>query len=231
MITLDPAKLAASGVSIASRSSASCQANNLTFPSGQLSDRRDEDPGLDDRPARRPSRRSRTSSSASAEPAPAAPAAPGRLRGPGASAAPVAPAAPTPITIGDLGTVEIDAVATTGYGRTNGKPSLTPDGHQDVRRQHRRRRRGRPGQARRDRRPPPGRADRHDRRPTCPTSSRSRATACSARAASGALFAVLTIFLFLFSLRSTIVAADQHPAVDPDRARDHAAHRDHASTS
>ena len=35
-VTLDPAKLAATGVSPASRSSASSQANNLTVPSGQL---------------------------------------------------------------------------------------------------------------------------------------------------------------------------------------------------
>ena len=36
-----------------------------------------------------------------------------------------APRRPTPVTIGDLGTVELDSIATTGYGRTNGQPALT----------------------------------------------------------------------------------------------------------
>ena len=58
---------------------------------------------------------------------------------------------------------------------------------------------------------PSGRADHHDRVATCPTSSRNRPTGSSAKAASGALFAILTIFLFLFSIRSTIVAAISIP--------------------
>jgi predicted Zn-dependent protease len=36
---------------------------------------------------------------------------------------PVAP--PTPVTLGELGTIELAGVATTGYARTNGQPALT----------------------------------------------------------------------------------------------------------
>ena len=46
---------------------------------------------------------------------------------------------------------------------------------------------------------------------TCPTSSRNRPTACVREGGLGALFAVLTIFLFLFSVRSTLVAAISIP--------------------
>ena len=35
------------------------------------------------------------------------------------------PPAPTPVTLGDIATVELAGVATTGYSRTNGEPSLT----------------------------------------------------------------------------------------------------------
>ena len=38
---------------------------------------------------------------------------------------PPPPPRPTPITLGELGTVELADVATTGYARTNGQPSLT----------------------------------------------------------------------------------------------------------
>ena len=43
----------------------------------------------------------------------------------------------------------------------------------------------------------------------------------------GALFAILTIFLFLFSIRSHDRRRGQHPALDPGRAGDHAADRHH----
>ena len=73
-----------------------------------------------------------------------------------------APAAPTPVTLGDLGTVEDAGVATTGFARTNGQPALTPDRHQDVDGQHR------PGRRRRSRRSSPRSARSH------PGRSRSR---------------------------------------------------------
>ena len=47
----------------------------------------------------------------------------------------------------------------------------------------------------------------------------------------GALFAILTIFLFLFSIRATLVAAVSIPLSILDRARDHADHRRSRSTS
>ena len=47
----------------------------------------------------------------------------------------------------------------------------------------------------------------------------------------GALFAIVTIFLFLFSVRSTLVAAISIPLSDPERARADAGRRDLPSTS
>ena len=158
LITLDPAKLAAAGIT-SQQIVGVLQANNLTLPSGQLPTDGSKIPvstiGTLDvgRADRGPRRRL---------PARAGRAGPPRPRPPAGSAAPssgpsvapsAAPVAPTPITIGDLGTVEPDAVATTGYGRTNGNPALTADRLQDLEREHGRGRRRRPGQARRDRQP------------------------------------------------------------------------------
>ena len=126
------------------------------------------------------------------------------------SAAPVAPAAPSPITIGDLGTVTTDAVATTGYGRTNGDPSLslsvtkTSDANtvavsaavteklDEI-------------------------AARHaDVLTVTIVSDLSDFIVESTdglirEGGLGALFAIITIFLFLFSVRSTLVAAVSIP--------------------
>jgi HAE1 family hydrophobic/amphiphilic exporter-1 len=111
VITLDPTKLAESGLS-AQQVIGVLQANNLTFPAGQL-----------------PSGSARIPVSTV-----------GRIqsidqvralivgvRGAGAPGqpAPSAPAAPTPVSIGDIGTVEIVETSTTGFARTNGNPSLT----------------------------------------------------------------------------------------------------------
>ena len=84
-------------------------------------------------------------------------------------------------------------------------------GDQDLDRQHGPGRGRRDRQARRAGRPARGRRHGRPSCPTCRRSSRSRATGCSARAAPGALFAVLTIFFFLSSLRSTLVAAVSIP--------------------
>ncbi len=100
-VTLDPAKLAAAGLST-QQVVAVLGANNLTLPSGQL-----------------PADGSRIPVSTI-----------GRL----ATAAEIealvvgyagTPPAKTPVTIADVGTVALDAVATTGFGRTNGQPALT----------------------------------------------------------------------------------------------------------
>ena len=100
-------------------------ANNVTFPSGQLSDDGTKIPV---------STIGQLTSEEAIEDlvvgfstpaiAPPVPVDPNASPAPAASA-PAAPAAPTPITIGDLGTVELVDVATTGFARTNGKPSLS----------------------------------------------------------------------------------------------------------
>ena len=118
-------------------------ANNLTFPSGQITTddrRRSRSPRS---AASAASRRSRTWWSAwppprrrrcagrrhggarpacgLRQPPPRSTRRLGRPRRPGRHAG----RRPTPVTIGDLGTVEIAGVATTGYARTDGKPSLS----------------------------------------------------------------------------------------------------------
>jgi HAE1 family hydrophobic/amphiphilic exporter-1 len=120
-VTLDPAKLAANGIS-SQQVVAVLGANNLTLPSGQL-----------------PADGSKIPVSTIGRLATIAevqglvvgyagvPAAAQPRTSPAASTAQssAAPAAPTPVTLEDLGTVELDEVAVTGYGRTNGQPALT----------------------------------------------------------------------------------------------------------
>ncbi len=111
-VTLDPEKLAKSGISV-QQIVGVLQANNLTFPSGQI-----------------PADGSKTPVSTI-----------GRFTSVdevanlvvgyagtpaiGGAAASAAPAPPKPVTLADLGKVELDSVATTGYGRTNAQPALT----------------------------------------------------------------------------------------------------------
>ena len=130
---------------------------------------------------------------------------------PGASPAPSAvPAAPKPITLADLGTVEPAVVATTGYGRTNGEQALTltvskasnantvevADAVQAKLTEI---------------------AGRHQGQLTVTTVADLSVFIKESRdglvreGGLGAIFAVLTIFLFLFSLRATIVAAISIP--------------------
>ena len=211
-VTLDPAKLAASGLSTQQVVS-TLQANNLTIPSGQL-----------------PADGSRTAVSTigrltSAEAiaglvvgyersAATTPGGPAASSAPGASAttpAPsTAPGARTPITLGGLGTVELESVATTGYGRTNGNPALTltvsktsnantvevADAVQAKLAEI---------------------AARHTTQLTVTTVQDLSVFIKESRdgllreGGLGAVFAILTIFLFLFSIRSTIVAAISIP--------------------
>ena len=214
LITLDPGGLAAKGVSVAQITGV-LTANNLTFPSGQLSDDGTKIPvstigshvGRAGRVARRRLRDSRAVD----------PAAPERRR-------PAAPAAPAPITIGDLGTVELVDVATTGYGRTDGQPSLslsvtkTSDANTVLVAEA--------VQAKLDEI-----AARHPGALTITTVSdlsdfiKESTDGLLREGGLGALFAILTIFLFLFSLRSTLVAAISIPLSDPDRPGGHAARR------
>ena len=228
VITLDPDKLVASGVSV-SQITGVLTANNLTFPSGQLSDEGTRIPV---------STIGRLTSVEEVEdlivgfsmPAaptvptvPTAPTAPGAspavapsgapVSAPPASAPPAsAPpaAAPTPITIADLGAVELVHVATTGFGRTDGAPSLslsvtkTSDANtvqvaedvvarlQEI-------------------------GARHPDLVVITTVSdlsdfiKESTDGLLKEGGLGAAFAVLTIFLFLWSLRSTVVAAISIP--------------------
>ena len=206
VVTLDPHKLATNGVTTAQVVGV-LQANNLTFPAGQLSDEGTRIPistigtltGAD---------QVRDLVVGYTKPAAAAPAA-----SPAAGASPAATppvAAPSPITIGDLGSVEDSAAATTGFGRTDGKPSLalsvtkTSDANTvDV--------------AAAVRTKLDEIAARHsDTMQVTIVSDLSDFITESTdgllrEGGLGAVFAVITIFLFLFSLRSTIVAAISIP--------------------
>ena len=126
VITLDPQEMAEAGVSM-QQAIGVLQANNITIPGGELPTDEARIPvstiGRFDSVeeienlvvgVRQPRRAD-----------PVAPAAPTPSRAPRPVAAPAAPVAPTPVTIGEIGTVEILSQATTGYGRTNGQPSVT----------------------------------------------------------------------------------------------------------
>jgi HAE1 family hydrophobic/amphiphilic exporter-1 len=208
MITLDPDVLARSGVSIAQITGV-LTANNLTFPSGELSDGGTRIPVS--------TIGELTSVEQIAElvvgfetPAPAAPIAPSAPGVPSQAPASAAPAAPTPITIGDLGTVETVDVATTGFARTDGNPSLslsvtkTSDANTVLVAEA--------VQAKLDEI-----AARYPQTISIATVSdlsdfiRESTDGLIREGGLGALFAVLTIFLFLWSVRSTIVAAISIP--------------------
>ena len=122
----------------------------------------------------------------------------------------VTPVLPKPITIGQLGTVESKAVATTGFGRTNGDQALTitvskasnantvevADAVQAKLAEI---------------------GQRHADQLTITTVAdqsvfiKELANGLLREGGLGAVFAILTIFLFLFSLRATVVAAVSIP--------------------
>ena len=215
LITLDPDKLAANNVSVA-QINGILTANNLTFPSGQLTGDGTKIPvstigritSVDQieglvvgytTPAAGPA----------VPPSSAAPVASGDPAAqPSAPAA--APAVPAPISIGDLGTVEEVEVATTGYGRTNGQPSLalsvtkTSDANTVL-------------VAESVESTLAEIAARHPGVMTITTVSnladfiKESTDGLLREGGLGAVFAILTIFLFLFSVRSTVVAAISIP--------------------
>jgi HAE1 family hydrophobic/amphiphilic exporter-1 len=209
LITLDPEKLAASGVSVAQISGV-LTANNLTLPSGQLSDEGTKIPvsTIGTLTSEDQIRDLVVGVSTPAPTVPTAPVDPAAPVDPNASAPPVAP--PTPITIGDLGTVETVDIATTGYARTDGNPALslsvtkTSDANTVLVADA--------VQAKLDEI-----AARHPDTLTITTVSdlsdfiKESTEGLLREGGLGALFAVLTIFLFLFSVRSTLVAAISIP--------------------
>ncbi|HSL76650.1 MAG TPA: efflux RND transporter permease subunit, partial [Candidatus Limnocylindrales bacterium] len=217
LVTLDPDKLAENRITVAQITGV-LQANDLTLPSGQLSTDGAKVPV------------STTGELGSVDAIrdlvvgvkmPAAPQGGGAGAGPAASpdpaaspatptASPATPTEPTPVTLGDLGTVEAEGVATTGYARTDGQPALTLTVTKSST------------------------ANTVDVAETVQAAlkeagSRHADTVSVAvvqdlssfikesqdgllrEGGLGALFAVITIFLFLFSLRSTLVAAISIP--------------------
>jgi len=137
-ITLDPAKLAASGISTAQIAGV-LQANNLTLPAGSLATDGQSVPvstthtfdsvdevrnlvvGVKGLPAGAGATGATGAGGAATAPGASGTGATGGQTGTGGGTL----AVPTPVKLGDLGTVEIAQVATTGYARTNGDPSVT----------------------------------------------------------------------------------------------------------
>ena len=126
-VTLDPAKLGDAGVSV-QQINGVLAANNLTLPAGQLPQDGTNIPvtttsrfgSLDDIQGlvvgvTMPPGRGGAGNTPAGAPTTGAPA----------DGVPSPALAPTPITIGDLGTVELVGVATTGYARTDGEPAVT----------------------------------------------------------------------------------------------------------
>ena len=195
-ITLDPAKLADAGVSV-QQITGVLTANNITVPAGQLQADGTRIPvstigvltSIDQISnlivgAKQPAT------------APGATPAPGQF--------------PTPVKLSDVGTVELANVATTGYARTNGNPSLTltitktSDANtvqvaQAVEKVLNDAQAAHPGEL------------------TVTTVQNLSDFIVESQdgllreGGLGALFAIITIFLFLFSLRSTLVAAISIP--------------------
>jgi len=210
IVTLDPAKLSAANVS-SQQVVQLLQANNLTIPSGQLSSDGQRIPI---------STLGQFGSAADVAnlvvgfrvPS----AGPGTGAGGTAASAPsggqpsVAPVLPTPIRLADLGTVEAVGAATTGYARTNGQPALTltvtktstantVQVADDVTAKLHEIAAAHPGVV--------TVASVSDQSSFIKESQ----TGLLREGGLGALFAVATIFLFLGSLRSTLVAAISIP--------------------
>jgi hydrophobic/amphiphilic exporter-1 (mainly G- bacteria), HAE1 family len=193
-VTLDPAKLASNGITIAQVSGV-LSASNLTVPSGELNAGSTRIPvstvgSLDSVAAVRDLVVGYTA---------ALPTASGQ-----------APAQPRPITIGDLGTVELANVSTTGYARTNGQPAVsisvsktstanTVQVADEVT--------AKLGELQQQ----------YGNQVTITVVSdlsqfiKESRDGLLREGGTGALFAILTIFLFLFSIRSTLVAAVSIP--------------------
>jgi len=189
VVTLDPELLAEAGVS-SQQVAGALQANNLTLPGGELP--------VDG--ARIPvSTIGRFASVDEIE---------NLVVGARTPATPTE--APSPITLGDLGSVELASLATTGFGRTNGQPAVTisvgktstantvsvadavEEALDEIEARH------------------PGEIE------IATVSNQSvfileSSEGLLREGGLGAVFAVLTIFLFLFNVRSTFVAAVSIP--------------------
>ncbi len=207
LITLDPAKTAAAGLSV-NQIVGVLQANNLTFPSGQLPTGGQKIP-VSTTGAFTSVDQIRDLVVGFSQP-PTVPTQPGAPASPAQPAASPAPVAPTPVTLSQIALVETADVATTGYARTDGQPSLTltvtktttantvnvaadvQAALDEIAAQH----------------PDQIKVTVVSDLSTFITESRDGLVR---EGGLGAIFAVITIFLFLFSLRSTLVAAISIP--------------------
>jgi len=200
-VTLDPAKMADAGIT-QQQILGVLTANNITIPGGQVQANGTRIPVSTVGTLTSVDQISNLIVGAK-QPAVASPA-------PGASAAPAVPAVPTPVKLSDIATVQLDDIATTGYARTNGNPALTLT------------------------------VTKTSQANTVEVAQAAEKALNDAQAAHpgtltvtvvqnlsdfivesqdgllregglGALFAIVTIFLFLFSVRSTLVAAISIP--------------------
>ena len=196
VITLEPQKLAAAGIG-APQILGVLQANNITVPAGQLQSNGASIPVSTQSSLTSVDQISNLIVGAS-QPA----LAPGATPAPGA--------APTPVKLSDVATVQLQSVPTTGYSRTNGNPSLTltvtktSDANTvDVAQQVE--------QALNDAQ------SAHSGVITVTIVQNLSNFILQSQdgllheGGLGALFAIITIFLFLFSVRSTLVAAISIP--------------------
>ncbi len=230
VVTLDPARMAAAGVSIDAVQGV-LTANNLTLPAGQLPTGTNQIPvstsgsftTLDQIrglvvSVRRPSLAAGAGAGGQAGPAATGFASIPNILGlrtavsaavSAAAAAAAAAAPPIRIHIADIGSVDVAEVATTGYARTDGEPSLTITVSKNA------------NANTVDVADAVGAklaaiAALHPELKVVTVSDLSTFIKESRdgllrEGGLGALFAVLTIFLFLFSLRSTLVAAVSIP--------------------
>ncbi len=121
-ITLDPAQLSEAGVSV-QQVAGVLQANNLTVPGGQLSTDDEEIPVSTI--GRFDSVEQIENLVVGVRMPTVPPTVPTEPPSPQPPTTPTVPLPPQPITIDDVGTVELADEATTGYARTNGQPAVT----------------------------------------------------------------------------------------------------------
>ncbi|MFL5708198.1 MAG: efflux RND transporter permease subunit [Chloroflexota bacterium] len=208
-VTLDPKELAAASLT-SQQVVGVLQANNLTVPSGQIPTDGSKVP-VSTIGTLASEEEIRALVVGFTKPAPVQPSlAPTGSLAPSPGPSQAAPAIPKPITIGDLGTVGTELVATTGFGRTNGDQALTvtvskqsnantvevADAVQAKLAEI---------------------GTRHKDQLTVTTVAdlsvfiKESANGLVREGGLGAVFAILTIFLFLFSIRATVVAAISIP--------------------
>ncbi len=207
VVTLDPTKMAAAGVSI-DQVQGVLAANNLTLPAGQLAVGASRIPVSTSGAFTTIDQISGLVVGVKAA-NPVAGSIQGGSPTPAGPAVSPTPTAPTLVHISDIGSVAVAQVATTGYARTNGEPSLTITVSKNANANT-------VDVADAVTAKLAGIGANHPELKILTVSDLSTFIKESRdgllrEGGLGALFAVLTIFLFLFSLRSTLVAAVSIP--------------------